>query len=154
MRRSIRPEFASAPAPTEHWPDAQQPRLFLLRRDGVIVAKAKVFPRRITTEEGPLVVAALAGVLCDPDRRGCGYGKAVVRAAFGLVDDGTFGCAFFQTGVAEFYEKLGCRVVTNRLVNSLAVTPSARPFWDEAAMIYPAGFAWPSGEIDTLGPGW
>lgn len=153
-QRSNRPEFASAPPPQEHWPEPQRPRVFLVRRDGVIVAKARMLPRRIATETGSLVVGALAGVLCDPDHRGRGYGTAVVRAAFGRIDDGAFDCAFFQTAVPGFYEKLGARRVHNRLVNSRATHPHARPFWEDFAMVYPADFPWPDGTIDTLGPGW
>ena len=153
-RRSGDSKYASAPAPEEHWPPARRARLFVVRRDGVIVAKAGVRPRRIRTPDGELVVAALHGVLCHPTHRGLGLGRAVVRAAFRLVEDGHFPLSFYQTGVPAFYEKLGARVVDNPVVNSLAFRPPACPFWDDYAMIYPASAPWPEGNIDTLGPGW
>ncbi len=101
-----------------------------------------------------MTVAALAGVLCDPEWRGRGFGSAVVRAAFDLIDDGAFPCALYQTDVPRFYEKIGARQVSNRLVNSLANDPMVCPFWGKHAMIYPSSYPWPDGEIDTFGPGW
>jgi len=102
------------------------------------------------------VVMALAGVCSAPDRRGQGLGKAVVQASLGLVDGGVYQVSLFQTSrkVFPFYEKLGARLVTNRIVNSLAPDPAANPFWDEVAMSYPASVPWPEGPIDLLGPGY
>jgi GNAT superfamily N-acetyltransferase len=145
----------SAPPPQRQWPHTQRPRVFVVRdAAGQIIAKAGFAPREVLTRRGPLAVLALAGVLSHPQRRGEGLGAAVVRACFGLVDDGSFGCSFFQTGVPEFYDRLGGRVVDNPLINSLSPDPQERPFWDKVAMIYPASFDWPAGPIDTQGPGW
>jgi GNAT superfamily N-acetyltransferase len=146
----------SAPPRPFQFASAERPRTFVLRHGGAIVAKAAILPRRIAIAAAERTVLALAGVASHPAHRGKHYGKAVVQAAFQLVASGDFDLAFFQTShqVRPFYEALGCRRVENRLVNSLAREPERNPFWDDAAIIYPATVDWPSGTIDTLGPGW
>lgn len=145
---------ASAPAPEIDWPEARRSRRFLIRRDGRIVATSLLLPRRIRTPRGLMDVLALASVKTHPDLRHKGLGRAVVQAAFACVDDGAFPLSLFQTGVPEFYEKLGARQVENPFVNSLGQDPRRRPWWDKVAMIYPTDAHWPDGEIDLLGPGW
>lgn len=131
-------------------------RCHVVRRAGVIVAKSHTFARTIGTSRGELTVMALAGVCCDPNHRGEGYGRAVVAAAFGRIDRGEFPASLYQTSHHNrpFYEKLGARQIDNRFVNSLADDPDANPFWDEIAMIYPAACDWPDGVIDLRGPGY
>lgn len=99
---------------------------------------------------------ALAGVCVDPAVRGTGLGRAVVEAAFALVDGGVFPFALFQAPerVRSFYEKLGACPVENRIVNSLAGEPARNPFRDEVVMRCPASAPWPEGKIDLLGPGY
>ncbi|MCL2701710.1 MAG: GNAT family N-acetyltransferase [Phycisphaerae bacterium] len=150
---------ASAPAPSLEWPAGQAERVFLLRRDGQVVATSRFLPRRIYTQQGPLDVLALAGVKTHPEFRGLGLGSAVVRAALSHVDRGAFPVSLFQTGVPEFYEKLTCRHVTNPFTNRLAADPaktpwSESPWWEAHAMIYPAAYPWPEGPIDLCGPAW
>ncbi|MEM9660155.1 MAG: hypothetical protein AAF961_17460, partial [Planctomycetota bacterium] len=98
----------------------------------------------------------LARVCSHPEHRGCGLGELVVRAAFGVVDDGEFPWSLFQTTypVQAFYNKLGAQLVKNPIVNSLGEDPQANPFWDEIIMRYPAKADWPKGVIDLLGPGY
>jgi len=76
-----------------------------------------------------------------------------MRETFKLVDSGEFSCSLFQTCVPSFYERLGARVITNRIVNSLGADPEARPFWDPTIMVYPKTYDWPEGTIDLLGRG-
>jgi hypothetical protein len=59
--------------------------------------------------------------------------------------------SLFQTGVPEFYEAMGARLVTNRFVNGES---QENPFWDTCEMIYPATAGWPDGPIDLNGPGY
>lgn len=127
-----------------------------VRREGRIVASANVVPRLVATVPGDFVVAGLCGVMSHPEVRGMGLGKAVVLSAFGRVDEGEFPCALFQTGAARaFYEKLGCRVVANPIINSFnTLDPGASPLWDAWPMRYPGHSAWPDGTIDLLGPAW
>jgi len=136
--------------------ERQFPRSFVAREGGRIIAHASADPRTIATRNGEFTVLALARVCTAPEARGRKLGQAVVRAAFGLVDDGTFPFALFQTGVAvrPFYERLGAVEVQNDFVNSLGDDPAASPFWDKVIMRYPAGPGWPAGEIDVRGPGW
>jgi len=75
--------------------------------------------------------------------RGRGLGAILMRETFKLVDSGEFSCSLFQTCVPSFYERLGARVITNRIVNSLGADPEARPFWDPTIMVYPKTYDWP-----------
>jgi predicted N-acetyltransferase YhbS len=137
-------------------PEAQYPRSFLVRESGRVVAHAEADPRTVRTPMGELTVLALCRVCSDPAVRGKKLGRAVVEAAFDLVDDGAYPFALFQTRetVRPFYEKLGATPVGNRFFNSLGEDPTASPFWDPVIMRYPSTGAWPTGDIDTNGPGW
>ncbi|MEX0642362.1 MAG: GNAT family N-acetyltransferase [Pirellulales bacterium] len=136
--------------------DAERPRLFVVRDGERVIACAQASPRKIGTTAGDMTILALARVCTDPIARGKHLGQAVVRAAFNLVDHGPFPFALFQTGpsVRPFYENLGCVTAANHFFNSLADDPQKTPFWDTEIMRYPAAAGWPSGDIDTLGPGW
>jgi predicted GNAT family N-acyltransferase len=137
-------------------PDAQHPRSFIVREDGQIVAHASIMPRTIGITAGDMTVLALARVCTVPAVRGRKLGRAVVRAAFDLVDKGVFPFALFQTteGVRPFYERLGAVSAHNRFINSRADDPGANPWWDVAIMRYPHKPGWPSGEIDLRGQAW
>lgn len=136
--------------------DAQAPRNFVVRQDGHVVSHATYVTRTIGTSQGELTVAGLARVCSDPDIRGKGLGRLVVEPIFRLVDEGNFSFSVFQTSpeVRPFYERLGCSVVENRIVNSLGEDPQECPFWDNVVMRYPSGPTWPEGEIDLRGPGY
>jgi predicted N-acetyltransferase YhbS len=127
--------------------------LFTIWENETAIAHARLFAREITTQRGALTTGALAAVCSAPSHRGQGLGRLVVEAAFARVHDGTFPVILFQTGVPEFYAKLGARNVSNRFVDSTSET-DANPWWQEDIMIYPAAFAWPDGNIDLNGPGW
>jgi predicted N-acetyltransferase YhbS len=139
-----------------HGPESQFPRSFAVRDGGRIVAHAEATPRTLRTSAGDLTILALARVCTDPVVRGNNLGQAVVKAAFKLVDDGAYPFAVFQTRetVQPFYEKLGAVRTGNRYFNSHATDPTATPFWDPAIMRYPTTGNWPTGAIDTNGPGW
>ena len=137
-------------------PEAEYPRSFVIRENGKVIAHASATPRMISTKVGELRILALARVCTDPDARGRKLGDLVARAAFDLVDNGTFAFALFQTNeaVKPFYERFGAVPVDNRFINSVADDPTASPFWDRVIMRYPAKPGWPAGEIDLRGPGW
>lgn len=132
------------------------PRSFLVRENGRIIAHAQADPRTIRTSDGDLSVLALCRVCTAPEARGRNLGRAVVEAAFELVDNGTYPFSLFQTkdAVRPFYEKLGAVTTTNRYYNSKAADPEANPFWDPCIMRYPSAGDWPNGDIDTNGAGW
>ena len=138
--------------PAEHGPVSH----IILQEDHV-VAHAVTFGRRVGTAGGNLTVMALAYVATDPDCRGQGLGAAVTHAAFSRVDDGEFPFALFQTSfkVQPFYEQIGCKLVENRIYNSLSEDePQANPFWDNVVLRYPSTEGWPDGEIDLRGRGY
>lgn len=136
--------------------ESQHPRSFLVRENGHIIAHSSALTRTIDTSAGELTVLALARVCTDPTVRGKKLGELVTRAAFELVDNGTFAFALFQTNeaVKPFYERFGAVQVDNTFINSKADDATASPFWDRVIMRYPAKPGWPTGEIDLKGPGW
>jgi hypothetical protein len=119
------------------------------------IAHARTFSRLVHTQAGDLTVMGLAGVCAASDRRLEGLGKAVVLKAFERVARGEFPLSLFQTGIPDFYRKLGSRCVENRFVNTLNTEhPDDNPWWDPHIMIYPADGDWPEGTIDLNGPGY
>jgi predicted N-acetyltransferase YhbS len=137
-------------------PEQRHPRSFVIRQSDRVIAHASFDPRTISTSQGELTVLALARVCTEPAVRGRKLGQAVVRAAFELVEDGSFPFALFQTtdDVQSFYENLGAVRIHNRFVNSLAEKPTANPWWSPVIMRYPAKRGWPEGQIDLRGPGY
>ncbi|MGB0141162.1 MAG: GNAT family N-acetyltransferase, partial [bacterium] len=100
-------------------------------------------------------VLGLGGLNVHPGWRRQGFGRVIVEAVFKRIDGGEYPFCLFQTGIPHFYEKLGCRLIENKFVNSNdPVDPSRSPFWDEYAMIYPATAVWPSGTVDLLRKGY
>jgi predicted N-acetyltransferase YhbS len=133
------------------------PRMHVVEVNGLVVAHALTKPRTILTSQGSMTILALAMVATDPEVRGGGHGRTVVRAAFDLVDQTLHPFSLFQTSFAvePFYSRLGACRVENRIVNSLAEGDvEANPFWDEVVLRYPAGDGWPAGTIDLQGPGY
>jgi hypothetical protein len=139
-------------------PHVRRPRIFAIRDEGRVIAKATIFPREIATTDGNLWIMALAQTVVTKDQRYRGLGTAVMKAAFQLVDDGHFAFSIYQTShaVSVFYKKLGAVLVTNPIINSRGRNPEkrARPFVDDVVMRYPADRAWPEGTIDLLGSGY
>jgi predicted N-acetyltransferase YhbS len=128
---------------------------YVLTLEGdALVAAGSSFAREIIAGDVRHTALAMAGVAVAEPLRGRGLGKQVVRELLGRVDDGTYPFAIFQTDVPRFYEKLNCRVLANRIVNSLADDPQARPFWSSHAICYPAAFPLGKDTIDLLGPGY
>ncbi len=116
-----------------------------------VLAHAMIFRREIITTRGPLWVGALATVCVHLEHRGRGWGADVVRAAFGYLPELGVEVALFQTGVPQFYERLGGCLISNRFFNG---DDPDNPFWDACEMIYPAAFDWPEGAIDLNGAGY
>jgi GNAT superfamily N-acetyltransferase len=122
---------------------------------GSILAHAELFTRTMACEGQAFEVSCLAGVCTHPDWRGRGLGALVVRQLFELIDKGERPAALWQTRVSAFYEKLGARLVQNRIVNSRHPEDRGKcPFWDPQHMIYPATARWPVGTIDLCGLGY
>ena len=155
LTKKIWPPKAGAPMPdpadvTEKW-QAQSSTHFVVSDNDSVLAHARIFPRQIFTSQGAFNVGALASVCVHPDYRGRGWGADVVRAALDYLPEIKLEIALFQTGVPQFYEKLGCRLIENRFHNNGDYDDV---FWDDCAMIYPANSAWPDGEINLNGSGY
>lgn len=119
-----------------------------------LLGYAELFPRTIYCENGPLQVWGLASVCVAKSSQGSGIGKTLVKACFQEVDHRKEVC-LFQTMVPGFYDKLGCRIIDNTIINHKnQETPDKNPFWDDFIMIYPASYDWPEGTIDLNGLGY
>lgn len=140
------------------------PVRFVVWEGKAAIAHTLVFDRQVhlLDEHDAIIqrinVVALAGVCSEASRRGEGLGLAVVKAAFERIN-AQRPVSLFQTGVPQFYEKLGGRIVDNQFVNLLNEDePLANPWRDEQAMIVPGicdqQFEWPNGKIDLNGPGY
>lgn len=130
----------------------------VIEEDDRMLAICRSFARDIRfLETGERrTVLALAGVCSSPSARGLGYGKAVVEDAFArLTDEEGFDLCLFQTGVPDFYAKLGSAVVENEFVDR-SEDPDAQesPWWDVAVMRFPGGGNWGEGLVDLGGPGY
>ncbi|NVJ47239.1 MAG: GNAT family N-acetyltransferase [Cytophagia bacterium] len=125
---------------------------FIYFEEGLI-GYAESFPRLIKVDKQEFAVLGLGAVCVHPKFKGNGLGSLLVRAAFERVDKQEFVVALFQTGVPRFYEKLNCKAINNKIINSLGENPDNNPFWDPYVMIYPRQFIGFQSEIDLLGPG-
>ena len=129
--------------------DPSEKICYCLYQDKELVGYAESIPLTIKIENNWLTVLGLGGLNVHPGWRRQGFGRVIVEAVFKRIDAGEYPFCLFQTGIPHFYEKLGCRLIENKFVNSNdSVDPSRSPFWDEYAMIYPATAAWPSGTVD------
>ena len=134
--------------------DPSEKICYCLYQDKELVGYAESIPLTIKIENNWLAVLGLGGLNVHPDWRRQGFGRVIVEAVFKRIDTGEYPFCLFQTGIPHFYEKLGCRLIENKFVNSNdPVDPSRSPFWDDYAMIYPATAAWPSGTVDLLRKG-
>lgn len=147
-------------APKEIMPEdaASRPERILafVKEEGAIISGAEGFALKIFPQNGrPMTVLALASVCTHPDYRHKGLGERMVKAVLKRVDDGEFPVALWQTGVPDFYQRLGAKAVGNRFVNTAHPTDKGKtPFWDKVIMIYPAGASWPDGVIDIKALGY
>ena len=127
---------------------------YCLYQDKELVGYAESIPLTIKIENNWLAVLGLGGLNVHPGWRRQGFGRVIVEAVFKRIDASEYRYCLFQTGIPHFYEKLGCRLIENKFVNSNdPVDPSRNPFWDEYPMIYPATAILPSGTVDLLRKG-
>ena len=135
-------------------------RWHLVFDDEEVVAVARTFRHAVglggdaasarSTSATAQSVIALASVCTDPARRNEGLGETVALEALARASNDV--PALFQTGVPEFYEKLGARRITNSIETSLE---GARSFHEPAAMIFPATAPWDDdAAIDLRIAGW
>ena len=122
---------------------------YCLYQNKDLVGYAESIPVVIKIENSWLKVLGLGGLNVHPDWRGKGYGREIVEAVFIRIDNNEYPFCLFQTGIPYFYEKLGCKVIENKFINSSnQEDPFTNPFWDEYAMIYHATAQWPIGTVD------
>jgi len=136
-------------------PEQRDSKRFVVWENDAVIAHARTFRRRIYVNDQTMDILALASVCTDETVRGRGLGLSIVRKAFEQVDLGEFKFSLFQTGVPQFYEKLNCRLVDNKIVDRTNFEePEKNPFWDPFVMIYPANENWPAGIVDLNGKGY
>lgn len=135
-------------------PEKVSGKRFVIMDGEKAVAHARTFVRVVTIGNQQLPVLALATVCTHPDVRGQGLGVEITNKAFEQIgQNGWPDVSLFQTPVAEFYERLNSRIVTNKFVNGLnTADPDANPWRDDTVMIYPADYGWPDGTVDLNGP--
>jgi hypothetical protein len=124
----------------------------ILKCNHILCGYARVFLREIMIGDNVYRNCALACVCVNESHRMNGYGHRIVRRAFELVDMKHYDCSLFQTGVPEFYQKLGARVINNTCVNSL--DDNSNPWWDKFIMIYPSFVETENCIIDIKGKGY
>ncbi|EDY83264.1 hypothetical protein VDG1235_2889 [Verrucomicrobiia bacterium DG1235] len=125
----------------------------LLDVEGELAAISRSYVREMRFESlGETVpVLALAGVCCSPRFRGKGLATVLVKDAFSRLGEAVPWC-LFQTGVPDFYQRLGAFKVENSFVNSRSREGSeASPWWDPFVMVYGDSRNWPEGRVDLLG---
>lgn len=121
--------------------------------DEELIGYAESFPRLVRVDRQEVTILGLGAVCVHPEFKRKGLGALLVRAAFERIDKQEFAVALFQTAVPGFYEKLNCKIINNKIINSLGENPDSNPFWDPYVMIYPRQFIGFQTEIDLLGPG-
>ena len=122
-----------------------------IREKDEVIALGISFVREVEDVTGRrFPVLALAAVCTHPNYRKQGLGRAIVLDAWKRLGP-ELQVSLFQTGVCEFYERMGARIIFNRIINTRDTHP---PFWEPYAMIYPREANWPLGAIDVQGSGW
>ena len=122
---------------------------YCLYRDKALVGYAESILLTIQIEDNWLEILGLGGLNVHPDWRRKGCGRAIVEAVFKRIDSKEYPFCLFQTGIPHFYQKLGCKVIKNKFINSNNQSdPSKNPFWDEYVMVYSASAQWPTGTAD------
>ncbi len=115
-----------------------------------VISVARTFEHTVDLAGTPQRVIALASVCSHPDRRGEGWGNAVVEAALSSASPTV--PALFQTGVRGFYERLGSAVIANPITTSV---PDVDAFTDTWVMVHPGRADWDETlPIDLLSGGW
>jgi GNAT superfamily N-acetyltransferase len=132
--------------------DRPEENHIVVKCDNQVSGYARIFLREITMGEKAYRNCALACVCVNEPHRLNGYGHQIVRRAFELVDMKHYDCSLFQTGVPEFYQKLGAKVIHNTCVNSL--DGNSNPWWDKYIMIYPVSVETSEYIIDIKGKGY
>lgn len=157
LNSTVWPPNPDAPA-IEMTPVSERPDRYTVavELEGRIVAAAEGFTREVSCGDRRMKILALCGVCTLPECRGRGYGAIVVKKVLELMDKGGYEAALWQTGVPDFYVKLGACEVGNKFCNSLHPNDKAKnPFWDKNIMLYPANCKnWPDGTIDLRGLGY
>ena len=91
---------------------------YCLYQDKELIGYAESIPLTIKIESNCLEVLGLGGLNVHPNWRRQGFGRVIVEAVFKRIDASEYPYCLFQTGIPHFYEKLGCRLIENKFINS------------------------------------
>ncbi len=136
--------------------ERENDQYFIVWEEDRVIANTEIFLRWVHAKDRSIKVLALAGVCVLPHKKGLGLGKKLVQTAFthldSNVDPAGYEVCLFQTGVPQFYEKLGAGWVSNEFYNSQHPdNPELSPWWEKDVMAYPNNFSWPEGRLDLNG---
>ena len=138
----------------EFYDDDPEKICYCLYQNKELIGYAESIPLTIQIGNNCLEVVGLGGLNVHPNWRGNGYGRVIVESVFTKIDNKEYPFCLFQTGIPQFYEKLGCKVIKNKFINSNnQEDPFANPLWDEYVMVYPASAQWPTGTADLCREG-
>lgn len=120
-----------------------------------LIGHTEIFAREVVVRSEKRDIMALAGVCVKHTFRGQNIGLQLVRKAFEFVDEGAFPCSIFQTNVPGFYEKVKCKQIQNKFINSKHIDDvNKNPWRDPFVMIYPETYDLGKEVVDLLGDGY
>lgn len=126
-----------------------------MKEEGELIAYAESFKRVMKIAHQNITVLGLAAVCVRKSHRHLGLGRRLVLEAFERLTSEKLPFSLFQTGVLDFYLKIGACEINNRIVNTQnKQAPDENPFWDKHIMVYPSVQAAIKGTIDINGKGY
>ncbi len=129
---------------------------FVGREEGRPVSHVGLVRHELKLPSEPVLLGGVAAVLTVPDVRGKGYASRTLEAACAFLRDEwrcDAGMLFCFPRLVPFYERLGWRVLPNRvLVHQVG---GSGPVPEEHVMVLPfRKIAWPEGDIRLGSPPW
>jgi GNAT superfamily N-acetyltransferase len=130
---------------------------FIARRQGgTLVSYTGLVWRRILVGGQAVTVGGIGGVATHPDHRGQGYARQLLKTAADYMrQDGRyeFALLFCYDAKVSYYTGLGYELINNEPFYILSRGKRLK-YTDNRLMMPLTHRAWPSGEVDLLGPPW
>jgi aminoglycoside 2'-N-acetyltransferase I len=129
---------------------------FIARRQGSIVSYTGLLWRRVLVGGQAVTVGGIGGVATRPGQRGQGYARRLLEAATDYMrQDGRyeFVLLFCYDKRISYYTGLGYELIGNEPFYILSKGKRLK-FTINRLILPLTSRAWPSGEVDLLGPPW